>query len=596
MATINEIATLDSYRGDANLGGANEIAINIDNKPIQQLAAYTLMYNKNQYDQRQKDADEKIKQLGALAPYDLINGIEKDATELKDAQAKLTEAMAEFAAKGTPKSPAEKIQQDLDFQKKITGQVKLINAANARKIKLDAYKNATQADTKLTAQEKELRIKQAEKLFNDTDINTLPEIPNYGLSTPKNGDAAIETVAVLKNDKDGNAVIDETITQFSIGNTWKNAYLHGNGLAMPTLPTNATEQQKAEYEQQKLAFSKTDMGVWQNAAEMYNAALTDPNYKKTIVNDNTNVIAAPNGTTVVTDEVDVNKIKQDNPIMGGVLALAERYNAYAEKRLQDIKNGYYIDDVTGEKVLLVGGDKEADIKFIDVNKPLKPQDLSFLDMFARAAPDKVDKKLIQTGYGIDRQKMATQIKLEGMQQAGQTERERLQQAGQNFRATLSGKGSGGSGGGDNTKETMNFMDLTGYTGALTTSDIAAIDPTLVISESGVFKLNEKGQKATFKILPNGDVEVNYNDKKKDPTIKVINKGKYQKESIAITQTVLKDRKGEEGNPFTFTGIKATISSDDDTLPIGTILTNADGKKIQTNRVITKKEAADAGYK
>lgn len=575
MATINEIVNLDQYRGDQNLGGSNEIAIQIDNKPIQQLAAYTLMYNKSQYEQRQKDADEKIKQLGQLAPYDLVNGIEKDATELKDAQAKLIEDMNEFAAKGTPRSPAEKIQQDLDFQKKIAGQLKKINGANARKIKLDAYKNATQADTKLSAQEKELRIKQAEKLFTDTDINTLPEIPNYDLSTPKNGDAAIETVAVLKNDKDGNAVIDETITQFSIGNTWKNAYLHGNGLAIPTLPANATEQQKAEYEQQKLAFSKSGMGVWQNAAEMYNAALADPNYKKTIVNDNTNVIAAPNGTTVVTDEVDVDKIKQDNPIMGGVLALAERYNAYAEKRLQDIKNGYYIDDVTGEKVLLVGGDKEADIKLIDVNKPLKPQDLSFLDMFARAAPDRVDKKLIQTGYGIDRQKMATQIKLEGMQQAGQTERERLQQAGQNFRATLSGKGSGGSGSGDNAKETMNFMDLTGYTGALTTSDIAAIDPTLVISESGVFKLNEKGQKTTFKILPNGDVEVNYNDKKKDPTIKVINKGKYQKESIAITQTVLKDRKGEEGNPFTFTGIEVKPTTEK---PTNTKMSDEEYKK------------------
>ena len=134
MADSADIASSSSnYVGSAALGGAKEIAIQIDNKPIQQLAAYTLMYNKSQYEQRQKDADEKIKQLGQLAPYDLVNGIEKDATELKDAQAKLTEAMAEFAAKGTPKSPAEKIQQDLDFQKKITGQIKLINAANARK-------------------------------------------------------------------------------------------------------------------------------------------------------------------------------------------------------------------------------------------------------------------------------------------------------------------------------------------------------------------------------------------------------------------------------------------------------------------------------
>lgn len=409
MATIGEISNLDNYIGSAQLGGANEIAINIDTKPIQQLAAYTLMYNRSQYDQRQKDADEKIKQLGALAPYDLVNGIEKDAAELKDAQAKLTEEMAAFAAKGTPKSPKEKIQQQLDFQKKITGQVKLIDAANARKIKLDKYREATQADPKLSAQEKQLRISQVEKLFNDTDINTLPEIPNYDLSTPKNGDAAIESVAVLKNDKDGNAVIDETITQFSIGNTWKNAYLHGNGLAIPTLPANATEQQKAEYEQQKLAYAKTGMGAWQNAAEVYNSALTDPNYKVTETTSDINVMGAP-AVTKLTETVDVNKIKQGNPIMGGVLALAERYNAYAEKRLQDIKQGYYIDSVTGEKVLLVGGDKEADIKFIDVTKPLKPEDLAFLDMFARAAPDKVDKKFIQTDNAIQKTQVAETIR------------------------------------------------------------------------------------------------------------------------------------------------------------------------------------------
>ncbi|HCU07155.1 MAG TPA: hypothetical protein DIC42_06240 [Holosporales bacterium] len=82
--------------------------------------------------------------------------------------------------------------------------------------------------------------------------------------------------------------------------------------------------------------------------------------------------------------------------MGGIISLAERYNAYAEKRLADIKNGYYIDNVTGEKILLTSGDKAEDIIFIDVNKPLKPEHLSFLDKFEKAAPDAVDKKFTQT--------------------------------------------------------------------------------------------------------------------------------------------------------------------------------------------------------
>lgn len=424
MSDLNQITNAASYTGNAALGGAGELAINIDTRPIQQLAQYTFLYNRSQYDQAQKDADEKIKKIGALAPYDLINGIEKDATEVKDAQAKLTNYLAEYAAKGTPKSPKDKIQQELDLQKEISGQLKLINSANARKIKLDTYTNAVQADNKLSAQEKELRINQAKGLFNDSDIFTLPDIPNHDLSMPQNSAPVIDSVSVIKTGADGNAVIDETIKQFSIGNNWKTSYLDANNLTIPTLPQNASKQQKDEYEQKKLSFSKNGIGAWQNAAEAYNHALTDPNYKKTVETTDINIIGAdPN--VALTTEVDVDKIKQDNPIVGGIISLAERYNNYATKRLEDIKNGYYIDSVTGEKVLLTGGDKVSDIKFIDVTKPLKPEDLSFLDKFEKAAPDQIDKKFIQTDNAIQGQQMATQIKLKKIDEAGANYRARL---------------------------------------------------------------------------------------------------------------------------------------------------------------------------
>lgn len=424
MGILQDIQAGSRYGGNYVLGGGFETPLELDYSPIKQLAQYTFLYNKSQYDQRQKDADQKIKQLAELVPYDLVNGIEKDATELKDAQAKLSEYMAEFAAKGTPKSPKEKINQQLDFQAKITDQLKLINAANARKIKLDTYISAVQGNNKLSAQEKELRINQAKDLFKNTDIYTLPDIPDNDLTMPKNGEPIIETVSVLKNDKNGNAVVQETIKQFSIGNNWKSSYMDANNLSIPTLPPNATPQQKNEYEQKKLAYSRTGIGGWQSAAEFYNNALLDPNYKKTITTTDINVIgAAPN--TALTDEVDIEVVKSSNPIVGGIISLAERYNNYARKRLEDIKNGYYIDTVTGEKVLLTGADKAEDIKFIDVTKPLTPEVLSFLDKFEKAAPDQIDKKLIETDDAIQRGQMATQIKLKQLDEAGANYRARL---------------------------------------------------------------------------------------------------------------------------------------------------------------------------
>lgn len=420
--TLNDITNAASYKGEISLGGGVGFPLELDTSPVKQLAAYTVMYNKSQYDQRQKDADEKIKKLGALLPYDLVNGIEKDKNELKDAQAKLTSYMSEFASKGSPKSPDEKIQNELDFQKKIADQLKLINGANARKIKLDLYTDKIQADTKLSAAEKELRIKQAKDLFNNTDIYTVPDIPDHEISLPKNSGPVIETVNVLRETPNG--MIDETKQQFSIAGNWKTSFLDGNNLNIPVLPENATEQQKAEYEQKKLAFSKTGIGAWQNAAEFYNQALNDPNYKKTITTNGINVVGeAP--TTALTEEVDVERVKSSNPIVGGIVSLAERYNAYAAQRLEDIKNGYYIDNVTGEKILLTNGDKAEDIIFIDVTKPLKAEHLSFLEKFEKAAPDKVDKKFTSTDNQLQREQMANALKIKQLDEAGANYRARL---------------------------------------------------------------------------------------------------------------------------------------------------------------------------
>src|SRR6478752_2409094 len=72
-------ANFSSYTGSAPLGGGVDIGVlNIDTRPLEDLGKYTMLYNKAEYDQRQKDAEAKAKQLASITAYDLTTAIPKD--------------------------------------------------------------------------------------------------------------------------------------------------------------------------------------------------------------------------------------------------------------------------------------------------------------------------------------------------------------------------------------------------------------------------------------------------------------------------------------------------------------------------------------
>src|SRR4051812_35694333 len=119
MPTIADITNAASYQGNAALGGGGGFVLDVDLKPIQQLAQYTFLYNKSQYDQRQKDADQKIKELADLSAYDLTTARGKDKDAVVKAVATLTDAGKNYSSKGVPQSPQDKINQEIDFQKQI---------------------------------------------------------------------------------------------------------------------------------------------------------------------------------------------------------------------------------------------------------------------------------------------------------------------------------------------------------------------------------------------------------------------------------------------------------------------------------------------
>lgn len=404
MGIINDINQAAQYRGDVGLGGGPGTPISIDWRPLQQLAQYTFLYNKSQYDQRQKDADEKIDELAKLTAYDAATGEGKDKDEVLDRLTKLKEKGAKFA--GTVwDNPNDKTKAYFQFQKEIADDIKVINSATARQTKLQIYNDKVDKNVKLSAAEKTARKKQAQRIFDNTDIMTQFSIPDYDNTVPKTSAPIYENNNVIVETPNG--MIDADIKQFSFTANDKASYLEGNDLTLTPPSANATQQEKDAFEQKKLAFGKTGTGAWMNAAQFWNAAIDDPNYKKTVTTSDINVMGEP-AVTKLTGEIDIGKIKSENPLAGDVFTLAERYNKYANDRIEAIKKGYFIDNVTGLKIQFKNTDRVEDIPIIDLTKPVSPKNLALLHRFESAEPDKIDKKYTSTDNQIQREQLAEQ--------------------------------------------------------------------------------------------------------------------------------------------------------------------------------------------
>lgn len=77
-------ANFSDYQGSAALGGGSLGVAKIDTRPLEDLAKYTFLYNRSEYDQRQKDAEKAAAEIADYMSYDLVNGIPKFSKLLQD--------------------------------------------------------------------------------------------------------------------------------------------------------------------------------------------------------------------------------------------------------------------------------------------------------------------------------------------------------------------------------------------------------------------------------------------------------------------------------------------------------------------------------
>lgn len=372
MPTSAEIGvSASNYTGNENLGVGSFGAVKLDTRPIEDLAKYTMLYNKAEYDQRQKDAEAAAKEIADYTSYDLTTGIPKDAKLLQEKYDKLI-AYANNNPKATDyrnkKEWAEYKKMRNDLENDLRG-AKVRNTMNMLREK----RIAEESEPEL----KKLYIQELQSDIEKTDIRTpLPHDQQY--ATP---DIKMPSPQSLKFDvtiKDANGIWNRTEKIFDVSKARANSGVF-------TILDKIEGYDASTPEGKRAAISRKN-NFWVQGSEVFNSVLSNPAMYKTATDSTT-------GKTTVTGELDESKLPST---ARGLYNLAKQTNKYLAKVKADIKAGNYKDKLGNGITFGDGALNESDYAEINVNDGISPEELAFIAQYATAESDEYATKYQQT--------------------------------------------------------------------------------------------------------------------------------------------------------------------------------------------------------
>lgn len=181
MATAADIgANFSDYVGNAGAAGGNFGPIVADTRPLEQLAAYTMLANQVKWKQQQAQTDATVAQLADLSNISLNDLRAKDKVQATQEFSTLLKKAAEYARK-IPKTPQERIQNELDWQTEYGKFKNNYNSGKQRAISYTAHYNTIKQNVPNAATQNEA-IRQLDRQFDSTDIGTpISALPNFKL-------------------------------------------------------------------------------------------------------------------------------------------------------------------------------------------------------------------------------------------------------------------------------------------------------------------------------------------------------------------------------------------------------------------------------
>lgn len=388
MAEAADIgANFSNYAGNAGNVGGNFGPITIDTKPLQQLAEYTFLYKRDQWQQKKKEADAKVKELADLSDIALNNLRGKDKEQLKGDFTKLIQSASDYARK-IPKNENERIQNELEWQTTKGAFYNNYNSGKSRAISYEAQKVAiNSAQTNAKTKEEQLRI--LDEAFDKTGIDTpISAIPNFEIKKfdiPKPIASTFSSLSIGKND---NYKISGSYYDPSKNGAIAGAELFNIKKALPKKGTPEYDN-LSEAERNQVNIQSTmdnPASGWIDAIPALNDALQ----KKEYLNED--------GT--------FNYVKFENDNASNTV-LMKPFNAfknldvYSRQKFQEASVNMFSDN--GLEVQLPSTVIPNNFKagFVDFTKGVSAEQLLNAGMFAQYEGDKFTKDVTHTGEAND---------------------------------------------------------------------------------------------------------------------------------------------------------------------------------------------------
>lgn len=431
-------ASFSNYQGNAGLGEINGSPINIDTRPLQQLAIYTNLYNKNLWEQQQAETNAKINQLAKLSDINVASLHGKDKDEFGSIWVNFLKDASEYARK-MPKTPEEKVQQQLDWQVKYGKISGLYNIAKQRSLSYLAKLN-TIATSDSDASKQDVQKSQLDKEFDNTDITTpLSAMPQYKMQDITLPKPVVQQLDNLYVGGDQNSTVKSKIFNPALNSPYADATVLGIKQVYPQKGTpeydNLSDNEKQQADQQATVQSQGK--IWSDMVVPLNSILQTKGV---------------NGKLLYYDEngnFNSQKFEDDNAansvIMQPYNAL-KALNGYSQDHYNQAKNGAFNDK--GLDYTLPSSDNSKlanDFKagFVDFTKPITPNQLVLAGTYSQFGGDSFDKTLTETGkqtqMDIAKMNRASSERIAAGTQAGENYRKRLDLIGKGWEIDAKGK-------------------------------------------------------------------------------------------------------------------------------------------------------------
>lgn len=360
-------ANFSDYQGNAGLGGFGLGFGKIDTRPLEDLAKYTMLYNREEWDRKQKEQEKAAAELAKFAGLNLATTIPKDAKILQDKFDKTIQYIREnpdalsYSKDKNKWLEYNKMKADLENDIRFGATRSLLNVA--RKEAIAAEPNE---------QKKAFLEAQLQKNIDDTDIRT-----------PLNHDQKYD------------------VKPLDFGTN--------NGVVVDVTKAGSNEIFQRD-------FKLFDIQEAKRAAA--NAALTGVRDPKSItgqlgtLDDRENPWIQMSGrlNQAIAGAVDPQTGVVDVTKLDGVPGIEniKAYNEYVNRVKSDINAGLYKDKL-GNKITFGAGPFRADdYTEVNLNDGIDAKELGVVAQFSKWAGDQYETKVIQTNDENERARLAAE--------------------------------------------------------------------------------------------------------------------------------------------------------------------------------------------